>query len=101
VGLRHCPFLELAEARAQVVCRVHLGLMQGAMGAWGTSLTVHRLEPFAEPGPCAAHLSAAGPAAFSCSPPDGFRTWWWSLRGPAGQQCLKQRTSGFDDNRYG
>lgn len=28
VGLRHCPFLELAENRSSVVCPVHLGLMQ-------------------------------------------------------------------------
>jgi predicted ArsR family transcriptional regulator len=63
VGLRRCPFLELAEARAQVVGPVHLGLMPGAMDAWGTSLTVHRLDPFAEPDLCVAHLSAAGPAA--------------------------------------
>jgi predicted ArsR family transcriptional regulator len=60
VGLRHCPFLELAEARAQVVCPVHLGLMQGAMAAWDAPLTVDRLEPFAEPDLCVAHLAAAG-----------------------------------------
>jgi predicted ArsR family transcriptional regulator len=63
VGLRHCPFLELAEARAQVVCPVHLGLMQGAMAAWDAPLTVDRLEPFAEPDLCVAHLAAAGAAS--------------------------------------
>jgi len=31
VRLRHCPFLELAEGYDQLVCRVHLGLMQGAL----------------------------------------------------------------------
>lgn len=60
VGLRHCPFLELAETRAQVVCPVHLGLMQGAMDAWGASLTVDRLEAFVEPDLCLAHLAPAG-----------------------------------------
>jgi predicted ArsR family transcriptional regulator len=60
VGLRHCPFLELAEVRAQVVCPVHLGLMQGAMTAWNAPLTVARLDPFAEPDLCVAHLAAAG-----------------------------------------
>ena len=59
VGLRHCPFLELAETRAQIVCPVHLGLMQGAMDAWGAPLTVDRLEAFVEPDLCLAHLASA------------------------------------------
>ena len=46
VGLRHCPFLGLAKTRAQIVCPVHLGLMQGAMDAWGAPVTVDRLEAF-------------------------------------------------------
>ena len=60
VGLRHCPFLELARARAQVVCSIHLGLMQGAMAAWAAPVTVDRLEPFAEPDLCVAHLAPTG-----------------------------------------
>lgn len=56
VGLRHCPFLELAENRTSVVCPVHLGLMQGAMETWGAPVSVDRLEPFAEPDLCLAHL---------------------------------------------
>lgn len=58
IGLRHCPFLELAENTAQVVCPLHLGLMQGAMESWGAPMTVDRLEPFAEPDLCLAHLTA-------------------------------------------
>lgn len=57
IGLRHCPFLELAEARPAVVCPVHLGLMQGAMEAWRSPVTVDRLEPFVEPDLCLAHLT--------------------------------------------
>lgn len=60
IGLRHCPFLELAEAGSEIVCSVHLGLMQGAMEAWRSPLTVDRLEPFVEPDLCLAHLTAAG-----------------------------------------
>jgi len=60
IGLRHCPFLELARTRAQVVCPIHLGLMQGAMAAWGAPVTVNRLEPFAEPDLCVAHIAAGG-----------------------------------------
>ena len=62
IGLRHCPFLELAENRTTVVCPIHLGLMQGAMETWGAPVTVDRLEAFAEPDLCVAHLSAKGAA---------------------------------------
>jgi predicted ArsR family transcriptional regulator len=60
IGLRHCPFLELAESRAEVVCPIHLGLMQGAMESWGAPVTVERLDAFVEPGLCVAHLNAMG-----------------------------------------
>lgn len=60
IGLRHCPFLELAETRSQVVCPVHLGLMQGAMETWGAPVTVNRLEAFVEPDLCLAHLTPVG-----------------------------------------
>ena len=56
VGLRHCPFLDLVQDRAQVICPMHLGLMQGAMGALDTSVTVQQLIPFAEPDLCLVHL---------------------------------------------
>jgi predicted ArsR family transcriptional regulator len=56
VGLRHCPFLELAENRTAVVCPVHLGLMQGALETWGAPVAVDRLEAFVEPDLCVAHL---------------------------------------------
>lgn len=57
VGLRHCPFLELAENRTNVVCPVHLGLMQGAVEIWGAPVSVDRLEAFVEPDLCLAHLT--------------------------------------------
>jgi len=56
VGLRHCPFLELAENRTSVVCPVHLGLMQGALEIWGAPVAVERLDAFVEPDLCLAHL---------------------------------------------
>lgn len=62
VGLRHCPFLELAETRGAVVCPIHLGLMQGALEAWGAPVSVDRLDAFVEPDLCLAHVSPAGPA---------------------------------------
>lgn len=62
LGLRHCPFLELAELHGQVVCLIHLGLMQGVMESWGASATVDRLDAFVEPDLCLAHVvrGAAG-----------------------------------------
>lgn len=58
IGLRNCPFLDLAVDRQEVVCPVHLGLMQGALESWGAPVTVDELTPFVEPGLCVAHLSA-------------------------------------------
>lgn len=60
ITLRHCPFLELAHTQSAVICPMHLGLMQGAMQAWGASVQVDRLDPFVEPDLCLAHLSTQG-----------------------------------------
>lgn len=59
IHLRHCPFLELVEAADDIVCPLHLGLMQGALEAWKSPLTATGLQPFAEPDRCVAHLSSA------------------------------------------
>lgn len=69
VGLRHCPFLELAEADPQVVCPIHLGLMQGALETWAAPVAIERLDAFYEPDMCLAHLSRIG--AGSGSTPEG------------------------------
>lgn len=61
LALRHCPFLELVESGAQLVCSLHLGLMQGAMAVLGAPVTVERVEPFVEPDLCVAHLAATAP----------------------------------------
>lgn len=58
IGLRNCPFLELVDSHAQILCPLHLGVMQGAMTVLTTDVAVDRLEPFAEPGLCLAHISA-------------------------------------------
>lgn len=59
VLLRHCPFLEVAEEHRDVVCSVHLGLMQGALAEMRAPVTADRLEPFVAPSLCVAHLAAA------------------------------------------
>jgi predicted ArsR family transcriptional regulator len=58
IALRSCPFLELAETSTQVVCPIHLGLMQGAFEVWRAPVTVESLEAFAEPDLCLVHLGA-------------------------------------------
>ncbi|MEV0674134.1 helix-turn-helix domain-containing protein [Mycobacterium sp. NPDC050441] len=57
IALRHCPFLEIARVRPEVICPVHLGLMQGAMTAWEAPVTVDGLRPFVESDRCVAQLS--------------------------------------------
>ncbi|OBG42441.1 transcriptional regulator [Mycobacterium alsense] len=57
IDLRHCPFLELAETRTEVVCPVHLGMMQGVLESQVAPVGVDRLDPFVEPDLCVAHLT--------------------------------------------
>lgn len=57
--LRHCPFLEMAEEFGQLVCPLHLGLMQGALTELRAPVEATGLEPFAEPDVCLVHLAAA------------------------------------------
>ncbi len=72
--LRHCPFREVAQHHPDVVCRVHLGLMQGALAEMRVPVTADRPDPFVEPSLCMAHLntgdSACGDAGGSGSPSD-------------------------------
>ncbi|NMN99080.1 helix-turn-helix transcriptional regulator [Antrihabitans stalactiti] len=63
IGLRNCPFLELASTDPGIVCLIHLGLMQGAMDAWQSPVAVDRLSPFVEPDLCVAHLTRAKPTS--------------------------------------
>lgn len=59
IELHHCPFLELAREHQDVICPVHLGLMQGALAELDAPVTVDRLVPFAQPDRCIAHLRSA------------------------------------------
>jgi predicted ArsR family transcriptional regulator len=67
IELHSCPFLELAEHSTQVVCPIHLGLMQGALETWRAPLAVERLEAFVEPDRCLVHLAPAGAASGAAS----------------------------------
>lgn len=56
MALRQCPFREIADRHQDVVCSLHLGLMQGALDEVRAPLTADRLEPFVEPSLCLAHF---------------------------------------------
>jgi predicted ArsR family transcriptional regulator len=58
IRLRHCPFLDLVGDHGNVICSLHLGLMQGAMTQLNGPITVDRLDPFVEPDLCVAHLAS-------------------------------------------
>ena len=60
IDLRHCPFREVAERHTDVVCALHLGLMQGALAELRAPLTADALQPFVTPTLCIAHLAGTG-----------------------------------------
>lgn len=60
VRLRQCPLLEAAREQPDVVCSVHLGIVRGALGAWGAESGDVTLVPFAEPGACLLHVGQQG-----------------------------------------
>lgn len=63
VALRTCPLLELATQHPEVVCQVHLGLVQGALRRYGATDDQAELDPFAEPGACRLRLHPSTPAS--------------------------------------
>lgn len=59
IELHHCPFRELAEQQPEIVCGVHLGLMQGALERLGTPVAATRILPFVQPDLCLTELSGS------------------------------------------
>lgn len=59
IELHRCPFLDVATENSDVVCSVHRGLMEGALERLHAPAVSVRLEPFARPGVCLAHLTRA------------------------------------------
>lgn len=54
--LHQCPFREAAVENSEVICSVHLGLMQGLLTEIDAPVRAARLDPFVEPSLCVAHL---------------------------------------------
>jgi predicted ArsR family transcriptional regulator len=59
IWLHHCPFREVAERHTDVVCAMHLGLMQGALDELHAPVEAMSLEPFSTPKRCVARLRDA------------------------------------------
>lgn len=58
VHLHHCPFREVAAKHTDVVCALHLGLMQGALSELNAPVDATSLEPFVQQNLCVARLQA-------------------------------------------
>ncbi len=64
VWMHRCPFHGLAVNYGNVICRLHLGLIRGALEQSGSRVGVSSLEPFVEPNLCIARLGPdSGPEA--------------------------------------
>ena len=61
VLLTRCPLLEAAHESPTVVCSVHLGIVRGAMSAYGHDGSASELHPFSDPGACHLRLVADEP----------------------------------------
>jgi predicted ArsR family transcriptional regulator len=56
VELTRCPLLQVASDVPEVVCQVHLGLVEELLDASGADRSRASLTPFAAPGVCALRL---------------------------------------------
>lgn len=59
IELHRCPFYDVAREHTDVVCAVHLGLIQGALDQMQAPPSAIRLEPFVRPDLCLVHISSA------------------------------------------
>jgi predicted ArsR family transcriptional regulator len=57
IRLRACPYRDVARDHPDVVCAIHLGLLQGALTQLGNPASTVRLVPFVKPHLCLAHLT--------------------------------------------
>jgi predicted ArsR family transcriptional regulator len=66
IEVHRCPFFDVAREHTDVVCAVHLGLIQGALDQMQAPPATIRLEPFVRPDLCLVHIAPAvidGPGA--------------------------------------
>lgn len=58
VLLRRCPLIEAASRHPEVICAVHLGMVDGALESLGVRDAVTTLVPFTGPGECTLRVLA-------------------------------------------
>ncbi len=69
IRLRACPYRDVAREHPDVVCAIHLGLVQGVLTQLGNPSTTVRLVPFVKPHLCLVYLTpAAAPSAYQPVP---------------------------------
>ncbi len=56
IHMRRCPFHDLAETNPAIVCRVHRGLVAGALEELDSGLDIEALDVFVRPDLCIARL---------------------------------------------
>jgi len=71
IRVRNCPFGSVAEQHGDVVCRLHLGLIQGALTEMNVPLAADRLDPLVEPHLCLAYLRRVAGTDGGADPADG------------------------------
>ena len=59
IELQQCPFYDIAREHTDVVCAVHLGLIQGALDQMQAPPATVSLDPFVRPDLCLVHISSA------------------------------------------
>lgn len=59
IELKQCPLIEAAGAHPDIVCAVHLGMVQGALEHLGAKDTGSTLTPLTSPGTCTLQLKIA------------------------------------------
>jgi predicted ArsR family transcriptional regulator len=66
IEVHQCPFYDIAREHTDVVCAVHLGLIQGALDQMQAPPSSVHIEPFVRPDLCLVHITSAvidGPGA--------------------------------------
>ena len=59
IEVHQCPFYDIAREHTDVVCAVHLGLIQGALDQMQAPPSTVGIEPFVRPDLCLVHITPA------------------------------------------
>ena len=63
IRLRACPYRDVAREHPDVVCSVHLGVLNGVLAQLGMPFASARVVPFVKPHLCLAYLTTSDPAS--------------------------------------